>query len=410
MAEAGVAARPKLLVLASTYPRFAEDPEPGFVHELSRRLTQWFNVIALVPSAPGARAHEVLDGVEVIRYRYAPSGFETLVNNGGIPANLRRHPWKWALVPGFLAAQLLIACRLLRTRNIQVIHAHWLIPQGLVAALLSRRHPPVLVTCHGADVFGFNGTASAAKRFAARRAAAIATVSSAMRDKLATSGVPRTRISVLPMGADLAARFTAEDGPFRSKHELLFVGRLVPKKGVHHLIAALPSIAARQPLVRLRIAGFGPEENAIRQLAAKLGVLHRIIFAGAVPNAQLPELYRRAALLVAPFVEDKRGEQDGLPVVLIEALGCGCPVIAGDVAGTAELFDSERDTVCVDATDIAALSGRIVTALEQPERCAQVARRLAAQIRQRYDWQAVAQSYADQLLALAASDFALTAR
>src|SRR5690606_9209651 len=66
-----VASRPVLLVLASTYPRWPGDPEPGFVHELSRRLTDRFRVIALCPHAPGARTAERMDGVEVVRYRYA---------------------------------------------------------------------------------------------------------------------------------------------------------------------------------------------------------------------------------------------------------------------------------------------------------------------------------------------------
>ena len=76
--------RPVLLVLASTYPRWADDHEPGFVHELARRLTDRFRVLALVPHSPGSSTRETLDGVEVIRYRYAPGRLETLVNDGGI--------------------------------------------------------------------------------------------------------------------------------------------------------------------------------------------------------------------------------------------------------------------------------------------------------------------------------------
>ena len=78
------AQRPRLLVLTSTYPRWAGDPEPGFVHELSRRLTDKFQVTVLCPHACGALPKEQLDGVKVIRYRYAPERWERLVNNGGI--------------------------------------------------------------------------------------------------------------------------------------------------------------------------------------------------------------------------------------------------------------------------------------------------------------------------------------
>src|SRR5690606_6282774 len=98
--HAAGAGTPTLLVLTSTYPRWAGDPEPGFVHELAKRLTDRFRVIVLGPHAPGAKTAEVLDGVEVIRYRYAPERMETLVNDGGIITNLRRSRWKYLLVPG----------------------------------------------------------------------------------------------------------------------------------------------------------------------------------------------------------------------------------------------------------------------------------------------------------------------
>src|ERR1700735_2418201 len=105
MPDSSGCARSTLLVLASTYPRWRGDPEPGFVHELAKRLTDQFHVIAIVPAAPGAAAREILDDVEVIRYRYAPHRFETLVNDGGIVTNLRRHRWKVLLVPPFVLAQ-----------------------------------------------------------------------------------------------------------------------------------------------------------------------------------------------------------------------------------------------------------------------------------------------------------------
>ena len=64
--------KPRLLVLASTYPRWRDDHEPGFVHELAKRQTDRFDVTVLTSSAPGAATHEHNDGVEVVRYRYAP--------------------------------------------------------------------------------------------------------------------------------------------------------------------------------------------------------------------------------------------------------------------------------------------------------------------------------------------------
>ena len=223
------ASRPTLLVLASTYPRWEGDTEPGFVHELCRRMTPNFHVIALCPHAHGALERELMDGVEVIRYRYAPSRWERLVNDGGIVTNLRRHRWMLALVPGFVFMQAWCAWRLMRKRKIDVMHAHWLVPQGLIAALLpffARQAPPYVVTSHGADLYALRGTAlEAVKRFVIRRAAAASVVSSAMRERLLEMGADTSKVKVLPMGVDLVSRFTPSPAKMRSVDEILFVGR-----------------------------------------------------------------------------------------------------------------------------------------------------------------------------------------
>lgn len=182
--------KPKtLLVISSTYPRWAGDHEPGFVHELAKRLTSQFRVIALVPSSPGASFHEILDGVEVIRFRYAPRRFETLVNDGGIISNLRRHRWKTLLLPTFILGQSWHVWRLSRTRKVDVLHAHWLLPQGLIAALLNKlpgNSPRYVVTSHGADLFALRGKVlNGMKRFVVKKAAAVTVVSEAMRNELA---------------------------------------------------------------------------------------------------------------------------------------------------------------------------------------------------------------------------------
>ena len=91
-----------LLVLASTYPRWANDHEPGFVHELCKRLTSEFNVIALVPDAVDADPNGLLDDVHVIRYRYAPKKLQSLVNNGGIVNNLKTFFFFFFFVLSFL--------------------------------------------------------------------------------------------------------------------------------------------------------------------------------------------------------------------------------------------------------------------------------------------------------------------
>jgi len=394
-----------LLVLASTYPRWRDDPEPGFVHELSKRLAGGFRVIVLCPHAPGALPREMMDGVEVLRYRYAPERFETLVNDGGIVGNLRRAKWKLLLVPGFVLAQAWAAWRLLRKDRIDVIHAHWLLPQGLIAALLQLlpgRKVPFVVTSHGADLYALRGgLMDALKRFVVRRAAAATVVSTAMRESLCAVGAPASKISVLSMGVDVSQRFTADASVWRSADEILFVGRLVEKKGVAYLLRAMPRVLLQRPDVRLSIAGFGPEEMNLRALADQLGIAHRVHFLGALPQLELPALYRRAALFVAPFVRAESGDQEGLPVALMEAAACGCPILAGDVPGLRDILGEHTDAVVLDPRDEALLSARIISVLVHHEDAAARAWQMGEHARRAFDWNKIATGYAMLLSSVA---------
>lgn len=387
--------RPTLLVLASTYPRWENDPEPGFVHELCRRLARSFDVVAVVPDAPEAAPSGMLDGVEVLRYRYAPRMLQTLVNNGGIATNLRRSPWKWLLVPGFIGGQYLAARRVIRARRVDAVHAHWLIPQGWIARILLRRHgAPFVVTSHGGDLFGFRGKAlQVVKCKVAQASAAMTVVSSAMRDEVVRLDLRPSRLVVLPMGVDLQHRFVVDVDAKRQVQQLLFVGRLVPKKGLPHLLHALPKVLATRPGVTLKIVGFGPEQPALMTLAKQLGIDAQVEFCGAIAQPELPALYRQASAFVAPFVRDESGNQEGLPVVLMEAIGCGCPAIVGNVPGVSELLGDEANAVCVDPRDADALAEAILDVLDHPD----VARQRALAIRRaaldKVDWEHIALSY-----------------
>ena len=129
-------------------------------------------------------------------------------------------------------------------------------------------------------------------------------VSSAMRDEATRIGLHPPRLEVLPMGVDLRERFVADAQVARARDELLFVGRLVPKKGLPHLLERCLQCLRVRPEVALTIAGFGPEEAALRAQAQQLGIEDHVSFLGAMPQDELPALYRRASLFVAPFMRD----------------------------------------------------------------------------------------------------------
>lgn len=396
--------KPRLLVMASTYPRWAGDHEPGFAHELSKRLTERFKVTVLCPHATGAKPQEILDGVEIMRYRYAPQRLERLVNDGGIVTNLRRHRWMALLLPSFFIAQLIYATVFLLRQKPTAIHAHWIIPQAFIAVLakmLSGRRTPILVTSHGADLYALNGSLMRRiKRWTLQHCAKATVVSQAMLEPLHALGMPAERTTIAPMGVDMD-KFHTHSGNQRNPCELLFVGRLVEKKGLRHLLDALPLIIEQHPQTSLTIIGFGPELAERQQQAQQLGIDSRVQFIGACPQSELPTYYRRAAMLVAPFVQADSGDREGLGLVSVEALACGCPVVTTRIDAVKEVFDGQWPPYLATSGDAPSLAEQVIKALHAPDQVtAWVAAQKSSLIR-RFSWQAVANGYSKILKTMA---------
>ncbi len=377
--------KPRLLVLSSTFPRWPDDPEPGFVFELARRLTNRFDVTVLAPHAPGSQTRETLDRVRVIRFRYAPEAWERLATHGGgILDRLKTHPLNHLLVPPFLLGELVALTRLLRQERFAVIHAHWLIPQGLLAVLalwLTLRRVPLVCTSHGGDLYGLRGfTLRRIMRGVMGRAASVTVVSNVMRKHVLAMGVESAKVSIIPMGVDLKQQFAPDPSTPRAACELLFVGRLVEKKGLSILLDALALVAETHSQVMLTVAGDGPLGADLRRRAKTLGLSARVNFLGMVAPSRLPALYRRATLCVAPFIVARSGNQEGLGLVLVEALGCGCPVVASDLLAVRDVIRDGETGVLVPSGDpqalAAGISGLLTRCRTPPRPCGRGARLL----------------------------------
>ncbi len=255
--------RPKVLVLTSTFPRWENDSEPAFVFELSRRLNDAFDVTILAPRSPGSKDKETIAGLRVIRFAYFIRRWENLAtHSGGILNRLRANPFNYLLVPFFLLGQIWALVRLLGREKFDLIHAHWLISQGMVAiiGLIVARHKiPLICTSHGGDLFALRVKIfQCLKRWIINRSQMLTVVSRAMRDTIIEMGINASKIEVISMGVDLRNIFVPGNESRRSNNEILFVGRLVEVKGVDVLLKAMPKVLQTHPDIHLTIAGDGP--------------------------------------------------------------------------------------------------------------------------------------------------------
>jgi len=398
--------KPKLLVITSTFPRWPSDTDPPFVFELSRRLTDSFDVTVHAPHYPGALTKEGMGGLHVHRFRYFLAPYERLAGGQGIVPKMRRNKLYCLLLPPFLCAQFVSLFLLVLQLRPDVIHAHWLVPQGLWAVLIKKLfRTPVFITAHGADVFSLRVPVSVkVKKWIVDNADRIVTVSEALADVLRNDTRRSLQPSIIPMGVD-ALIFSPHKksdsireqygitGPF-----LLFVGRLTEKKGVRYLIDAMSMVTATYPEAKLLIVGHGELEHELQELVNTNGLEKIVIFAGGMANTQLPAYYASADIFIGPSVQVKGGDTEGFGLTFVEAMMSGCLVIGTRVGGIEDIIQDGDTGYLVPPADANSLADKIVyviSAFDQQGTMRKKARNAAAG---QFDWNLIAAKYKNAYL------------
>jgi colanic acid/amylovoran biosynthesis glycosyltransferase len=361
---------PKLLVLASTYPARTGDGTPQFVRDLATVEALSYQTTVLVPAVPGGAGREVDSGLEVRRFRYFPARWEDLAD-GAILENLRGRKSRWAQVLPFFLAEVLAIRRQLRSARPDVIHVHWLIPQGL-AAMIAAPRVPTLVTAHGGDVYGMRDPVSRRLiRAVLRHADAVTTVNTDMRDRLVELGAdPRTTV-VISMGAHIAEIRPLAEVAERRPGRILFVGRLVEKKGVSVLLEALRLLG--EAGYDLRVVGDGPLRSQLTSESSGLPVE----LVGVLGREALAAEFGAASIAVFPSVPAASGDQDGLPVSLLEAMSAGCAVVASDLPGLRDAVEDGLSGLLTAPGSAEELAAALRRLLGDPELCAKLGRAAA---------------------------------
>lgn len=280
------------------------------------------------------------------------------------------------------------ANELLASGDYDLCHAFFGFPSGAVAWRF-RQRLPYLVSLRGSDVPGFNPRFSAQYlllkplfRRIWRDAGAVVANSAGLR-RLAGAFTPELPIPVIPNGID-TMEFSPDPPEEREPGHILCVSRLVARKGVQHLVAALPTIAAAMPSVKLTVVGEGDLAEMLKSSAATLGVADRVDFRGYVPHDQLPALYRRAQLFVLPSF------YEGMSNTVLEAMAAGLPIVATGEGGREELYG--ENAVTVPHGNPTLLAEAISQLLNDSSRCRTMGE-VSRTIAERFSWRAVAGQY-----------------
>jgi len=391
----------KILVLASTFPVSKNDIQPEFVKRLCLELAEFSDVTVLLPGAPGAVSREFVDNLEIIRFRYFIKKYELLSYGSGILSNLKANKFKWGLVPFFLIAQLISMLVIIKKNEFDVIHVHWIFPQGLIAAAgttLFKGFPPILITSHGADIFALNNAIFLMlKKWILKKSKQITVVSDVMKDYCENSlDVDPSRVSVMSMGVDFESTFTP-DFVSQKNNQIVFVGRMVDKKGLSYLIDAMPLILKVRPDVVLNIIGDGVLKPQLLKQAKKLNIENSIIFHGPIINSKIPEILRKCSISITPSIITPSGDQEGLGLVILEAIGCGCAVIASDIPAIRTIIKNGENGLLVPQQNHLALAEKITYLLENEGVRVKLSKNGRDMVCEKYDWKVVGKNYSKLL-------------
>lgn len=357
----------RVLFLTSTLPRFAGDLQANFVGE---QAAAWKTarpddeIFILAPHDRAAPLRETRDGIEIVRFRYmVPVGLQALAYPAILP-NLKRRPWLAVQVLPFLLSEYRAASRMVAEHKIDLVYAHWVMPQGLIAMWLNRtKRVPYVLQNHSSDlrVFGKLGhVGNGLARQVIRSARHLFCVNSAQRDhtlglfSASEASDVATKVSILPMGVQPPPAQSS----ISSRYEFGSISRLSKKKGLHHLLMAAERLAETGFRPAIGIAGDGEDAAELKAMVRSADV----DFPGFLTGVQKERFFEQTRVFVVPSAASG-DDVEGMPVALLEALCRGKPTIASrdtNIASLPEWDKIKNDVIYLDdPTDIEAFAAAL---------------------------------------------------
>ncbi|HOB44006.1 MAG TPA: glycosyltransferase family 4 protein [Bacillota bacterium] len=319
------------------------------VYELARALRSLGNDVTIVTfrDAFFAPKEETVDGLHIVRI-YLPKN--TVL-----------------LYPVFALFEYFTVRRIVREKKIDLLHSHYVFPDGFVSRLQSG--VPGVATEHTSGFLDRleRGRMLWLYRWVYARMDQIIAPSDELAGAVGSLGVPRQKITFVSNGVD-TDKFSPEVPPrdLRKQYTLapetrivLCPRRLEPKNGVKYLVEAVPAVLRECPDTRFFIVGGSyPDQLVLLQKRAReLGVQNHIIFAGSVPNAEMPSWYTAADVVVLPSLKEATS------IAGLEAMACGRPLVGTNVGGIPYLIDDGKTGLLVEPKDPPGLADALVNVL-----------------------------------------------
>lgn len=393
------ASRHVVVMVTTSYPRFPGDGVGSFIEPIAKGVAALGHEVHLVaPWHPRITRGASEDGVTFHFYRYAPVASMNVFGYAeGLKADTHLRLSAWCSAPLAMSAGWFKAMRVAQKVRATVMHAHWVIPNGLTAKLAGGRRP-LVVSLHGSDVYVAerHPLVGQVARRVFGRAGWTTACSEDLRTRAIALGAAPDRIETLPYGVDAIRFAPSQAHRVRVREQfglgnapLVFTaGRLVKKKGFEYLIAATARLAERHPQARVFIAGEGDLHGSLTKLAETSG---RVTLLGNRSQDDIAAIAAAADVIAVPSIRDDEGNVDGLPNFALEALASGTVVVASRAGGLPQAIADGVTGRLVAERDSHALADVIADLLDNPERRIELGAAGRAHVIAEFGWSRVAE-------------------
>ena len=373
----------KVCLLTHRYPCFPTDTTAPFIESIAETLQEHgVDVTVLTPDTPKLDRTATDHNVDLQTYRYFfPRRLQQLGYSNTLVNDCKMKKYVYLLAPFLFLSGIFHLIRLTYKHRFDVIHAHWLLPDGFIAAIAAKWcQVPLVLTVHGSDLFvaKLNPFFKWMSKWTLKQTVKVTSSSPTFLQMVETLGAGKEKQCLINHGTtpaefppaghqqlvDLRERLSIP-----KDHLIIFsLGRIVLKKGFEYLIAAVPQIQEKYPNVTVIIGGDGSDLPRLKSIAKEQGVSVSIRFPGTISRAEVSVYFHLCDIFTLPAVFDPKGNVDGCPIVIMEAMACRKPVVVTDISGIPEAVLHEKTGFLVAEKDPDALASAIVSLLRDPEK------------------------------------------
>lgn len=407
----------KICILTHTFPRYSKDFAAPFMHGVANGIQSAGNeVFVLTPFVNGIKKKRKNQKYKLITYKYIffdslhKLGYsQTLKNDMGLKLEML------LLSPFMYFFGTIALIKLIRKEKINLVNAHWILPNGFMASVASLvTGVPVVSTLPGSDVYMAekNVFFSFLAKFAARTSKAVTSNSPQLlkdlariseKDKKKRRNIQK-KFSPIIYGVDPVKFKPLKKNRRKIRKEfcvkkndtmVLGVGRLVAKKGFKYLIMAAPKVIRKSPNTIFVLVGEGDQRGELELLAKKLNVFDHFRFPGWVNYDDMVHYMNACEVFILPSVRDEEGNLDDQSVSVVEAMSCGLPIVTADFPGYKIVIKNNFNGFLVKAEKYEQIERVLIKLVTSKQLRDQMGKKSRDLILERFSWNEIGRQYTD---------------